>query len=274
MKSPTQYTPSGIAIYGTGGSNVLIVLPGGPGMSSDLYRQKLTGFVQGPNIVFWDYRGTGKSKVSGKFGFSHDYKDLIDVIEHLKPRNISFLAHSYGGLLAIKYAVEHPKKLKKLIMVSTAASFKDAQLDAAQNIKKNLGVKGIKKYMRLFKIVTAPGRQEKAEGELRKIEAKNQLDNPSPEACSEFALHSDINYDTVVKHQDWIKINMTNRLTHVRAKTLVVASIKDIIVPIKYTRVLADNIPDANLVKFSRSGHWLFWEEKKKFRRVVTKFLR
>jgi len=62
-------TPNGIAIYKIGKGEPILIIPGGPGVSSKLYRGYLAPLSAKWTLIFWDYRGTGKSALptDGKF---------------------------------------------------------------------------------------------------------------------------------------------------------------------------------------------------------------
>ena len=117
-------TKSGLAVYMIGiGKIPLIVIPGGPGASSKLYRRYLGPLGERHRLVFWDYRGTGNSKPTTAFGFAHDHADLKEVIQSLNAPRVSLLAHSYGGVHAVKLASENTHLIDKLILVSTSPHF-------------------------------------------------------------------------------------------------------------------------------------------------------
>lgn len=117
LNKPTHYTSGGIAIWRVGTGAPLLVIAGGPAASSQLYRKYLAALAQRRQLIFFDYRGTGNSRDPGVYGFDEDQADLISVIKTMKLQQFSILAHSYGGLHAIKFAAENPDRIQKLILV-------------------------------------------------------------------------------------------------------------------------------------------------------------
>src|SRR4051794_22884344 len=61
-------TKSGLQVYEIGNGFPLIILPGGPGFSSLVYRQQLQSLATHSKLIFWDYRGTGLSDGFKDFG--------------------------------------------------------------------------------------------------------------------------------------------------------------------------------------------------------------
>lgn len=275
MESPTYITKSGIAVYSTGEAGTpIVVIPGGPGASSKLYRRYLIELASKRKLIFWDYRGTGRSKEIGSHGFNEDHKDLLEVIDSLSTDKISLLAHSYGGVHALKFASEKPTIVQDLILVSTSPSFIDSSRTAQSLKRKNIGEKDFTTMASTFgKIAKANYPKEMADT-LSAIEAKNQLLNPSPQSIKEFVDDSELNYRSVRETAGWVELNSRVSLPKITARTLVLASEQDIVVPPRYSQEISSTIPNAQLIMFQQSRHWSFWEENKTFITIVSDFLR
>jgi 3-oxoadipate enol-lactonase len=71
-----------------------------------------------------DYRGTGKSsKPSIDYSTRMFCDDAVAVLDDLNVKDAIVLGHSMGGRIAQLMALEHPERVKKLILASTGASF-------------------------------------------------------------------------------------------------------------------------------------------------------
>lgn len=105
--------------------NVLVAIHGGPGMSSDY----VTGLEQiaGPDlaVVLYDQRGTGRSTSPSEDASSYamlEYvRDLEALREHIGAPSMHLLGHSWGGVLAMRYATVHPQRVRSLVLVSSGA---------------------------------------------------------------------------------------------------------------------------------------------------------
>lgn len=76
------------------------------------------------SFLSFDFRGHGKS--SGKiteFGVDDWFKDLNNIINNLKIKNIILIGSSLGGWIAMSYALTYPRKVKKLIGLAPAPDF-------------------------------------------------------------------------------------------------------------------------------------------------------
>lgn len=105
------------------GSNVLIVLHGGPGADYASY-MNLSELSDEYFIVLWDQRGSGLSeRVSDKsLSVNNFIKDLEEISSHFSPdHQFALLGHSWGGAFAAAYVDEYPNRVNKLILIEPMA---------------------------------------------------------------------------------------------------------------------------------------------------------
>lgn len=268
----TAHSKSGITTYTIGQGPMLLVLGGGPGVSSQLYQHHLRPLAKERTLVFFDYRGTGRSRGGPPSSFKNDHLDLLEVISQLATEKVGILAHSYGGIHALKYAAAHPHRVTDLILISTATAFSQVGKDARMAKAKRLGESKMAEQAALFgALFQAPDNVAIAQ-KVSRIEAYNQFLSPTTQQISLF-VGAGINYKVAMENQDWVGLDFTSLLSQIKARTLVVFSTKDIIVAPKYSRALARGIPHAKRLELSRSGHWCFIEEPEAFFSTVGRFL-
>ncbi|MGH7853848.1 MAG: alpha/beta fold hydrolase, partial [Candidatus Binatia bacterium] len=71
----------------------------------------------------FDYRGTGKSsKTVQKYSIRMFTDDAAALLDHLHVEQAIVCGHSMGGVVAQLLAIEHPRKVKKLILASSGAA--------------------------------------------------------------------------------------------------------------------------------------------------------
>lgn len=83
--------------------------------------RNLAGF--GIRLVIPDQRGHGLSGVGTDEDYTHKrwINDVRQLAQHLGLLRFSLLGHSYGGFLALEYALRWPGSLTHLILVGTSA---------------------------------------------------------------------------------------------------------------------------------------------------------
>ncbi len=83
-------------------------------------------------VTIYDLRGHGRSEVT-ESGYTpcEMAGDLLALLDHLGIRKAHFLAHSFGGIVALKLACLVPDRISSLILA-------DTHVTAIRNIQKNL----------------------------------------------------------------------------------------------------------------------------------------
>lgn len=94
--------------YGRESESPVLVLHGGPGAHHDYLLPQFLRLAQQHDLVFYDQRGGGRSRVAGSVhvGWQHHVLDLSRVIEELSLLPLTIVGYSWGALLALLYSVE------------------------------------------------------------------------------------------------------------------------------------------------------------------------
>jgi proline iminopeptidase len=94
--------------YGRVGAPVLLVLHGGPGAHHDYLLPQLLTLGDEYELVFYDQRGGGRSKTDDRepITWRTHVADLDQVVGELEIEPLSLLGYSWGGLLALLFAIE------------------------------------------------------------------------------------------------------------------------------------------------------------------------
>ena len=91
------------------------------GLSGNLYSwDKLSQYLhsKGYSVYAYDLRGRGFStKERIEYGFLNHIEDLRKIIEHYKLKKVILLGHSFGAMLAVRFAIHFPELVKGLILM-------------------------------------------------------------------------------------------------------------------------------------------------------------
>jgi 3-oxoadipate enol-lactonase len=80
-------------------------------------------FARDHKVIVFDYRGTGKSsKTVQKYSIKMFTADAAALLDHLNVEQAIVCGHSMGGVVAQLLALDHPHKVKKLILASSGAA--------------------------------------------------------------------------------------------------------------------------------------------------------
>lgn len=102
----------------------VLVLSGGPGTDSSYMRARgaLDRLAKSRTLVFYDQRGTSRSSDSdGSETIAKYVEDIESILDAIGAAEVDLLGHSFGGYLAIAYTARHPRRVRGLILVDSAA---------------------------------------------------------------------------------------------------------------------------------------------------------
>ncbi|HLB37118.1 MAG TPA: alpha/beta fold hydrolase [Gemmatimonadales bacterium] len=117
---------NGVSLFtrSVGSGPDVIVLHGGPGAHHDYLLPHFDLLATGRRLRYYDQRGGGRSPVGRDtaVGWREQVADLDALITHWTATPATLLGYSWGGLLALLYAVHHPDRVGRLALVSPAAA--------------------------------------------------------------------------------------------------------------------------------------------------------
>ncbi len=179
---------------------------------------------------------------------------MDDFINSLSLERFFILAHSFGGRVAIKFAVSHPERINSLILCASAG------------IKPKPGLKTRITFWlaRIGNAVFTPKHLKRFKNGARNL------------------------FYVALRNKDYVKANGTMKktikkvleedlisdLAEIKTKTLLVWGEADKMVPVKYARIFKDNIKDSELEILPKIGHSPHLEIPEILAEIVTNFLK
>lgn len=118
-----------IQTFGEKSSEPLLFLHGGPGFNS--YNFEVTtarrladsGFF----MIVYDRRGEGNSvDTSAKYTFEESIRDINFLLDSFNLEKSSLIGHSFGGMLAIKFAEVNPNRIKNIYLVGAPLNLQNS----------------------------------------------------------------------------------------------------------------------------------------------------
>ena len=106
------------------GSEVVIVLHGGPGMPHEYYHPMMSNLSRYAKVVYFDRRADMASQRDKHNPVT--VAEMADDVEALRQalgtERVTLLGHSFGTTIALNYALRYPDHTRRLILVSGAAT--------------------------------------------------------------------------------------------------------------------------------------------------------
>jgi proline iminopeptidase len=110
----------------------VIVLHGGPDFDHGYLLPDLDRFADTLRLIYYDQRGRGRSAEHVRpedVTLASDVEDIDRVRRHFRFEAPALLGHSWGAVIALEYALRHPTRVSRLILMNPApASASDVGL--------------------------------------------------------------------------------------------------------------------------------------------------
>lgn len=264
----------------------LLLLNGGPGMSHE-YFECMDSFLPGAEIeyIYYDQLGTGFSDNPNDTTF-WDLPRYVEEVEqvrkalNLTKENFYLLGHSWGGILAMQYALKYQDNLKGLIVSNMMAS--------------------CPKYGEYSKVLEKQ-LDPKVLVQIRELEAKKDYTNPKymellmanyynqhilrlpvnqwPEPVNR--AFSRLNSSLYITMQGPSELGISGKLTHwdvsnqlknIAIPTLVIGAKYDTMDP-KFMEWMAQQFPKGSYLYCAKGSHMAMYDDQETYMNGLIKFL-
>jgi len=109
----------------------VVVLHGGPEFDHSYLLPDVDRLSDSLRLIYYDQRGRGNSAENVRpedVTIQSEVEDLETLRKHFQLESVAVLGHSWGGLLAMEYAIRHQKRISHLILMNTAPASRDDNL--------------------------------------------------------------------------------------------------------------------------------------------------
>lgn len=212
-----------------------------------------------------DFRDQGLSdKYEEDYDISIHVDDLRALLTELNiNEKIHLLGVSYGGMVAMLFALKYPELLSSLILSNTVArvtNYLQAVSDLWEEAAKfNNGKLFFKLSMPLI---------YSDDFYNRRLDWLKEREKTFDGLLDESWFESLIRLSKSSKEFD-----VTDKIGQIQLPTLLIAGNRDIITPVYEMNKIAEQIPDAKMVIIERAGHASFYEKMDEFNSAVLGFI-
>lgn len=258
----------------------VFIVHGGPGMDHTYLLSAMNELADTHRLIYYDQRGSGKSDAElncESINMDNFVEDLEKLRLAFKYEKITLIGHSWGGLVALEYAMQHPQHLQSLILMnSTPASTKQIE-----HYYENLD-----------------HRLEPISDQLATLESSSEFNKRAPEAISHY-LHlilqkyfwdetkckllprsicrqTAANFSTIggLMETDYLAdFDIREEIAKITCPTLVIHGDFDPI-PEKYADEIHQAIKGSQYLLIARCGHFPFIEQPYALFRAINSFLK
>jgi pimeloyl-ACP methyl ester carboxylesterase len=253
--------------YDTSGEGRPVVLLMGIGYDSSLWGlHQVPAFSRSAYTVTLDNRDSGRSsRCRADYEIADMADDVVAVLDDLGLKRASVVGISMGGMIALDLALAHPERVDRLVLSGTGAATARAMFDpiSSWSFVKRHDDNGLafaaQQLVWLFS--TDFARDHAAVDQTLTMLGQN----PHPMDADAYERQA----------AAYVKHDVADRLSEIRAPTLVIAGERDRLTPPWICREVADGIEGARfeLVGGPGSSHVLPLERPEDFNEIVTTFL-
>lgn len=257
------------------GPAVVLLHGGGPGASGvSNFSRNIDALARDFRVIVPDLPGYGRSTkgVDGSDPFGYLANGIRSLINHLGIGRAHLVGNSYGGACALRLALDTPDRVDKLVLMGPGGVGTTRALPTAglQNLLSYYGGDGpsreklgtfIRQYL-VYEGNSVPAEvidSRYASSIDPEVVANPPLRRPSGLLALRTLWRMDFTRDS--------------RLAQLRTPTLVVWGAADKVNRPAGGRILADTMPNCDLVLASNAGHWVQWERADFFNDLTHSFL-
>jgi 3-oxoadipate enol-lactonase len=244
--------------YDMSGRGHSLVLIHGAWASHEWWRWQVPELSKKYKVLSLDVRGHGQSSpLKAAYSVSGFTRDLDILLKKVGIDETVLVGWSMGGIISMEYYLNHPSKVKALILIATRGH-RNSQM------KRRIRFQYLQARLNLFMDLASPRKYDRAaqrfpgEGERVRKEVQKMLSSSAPKEVFDWVM-ADLtknprnNYFEVAKSiLDW---GAGEELRKIGAPTLIMVGERDDRTPPYFSRLLHTGIPNSKLVIVQDAGH-------------------
>lgn len=252
---------------------VVIALHGGGGIGS-LEEPKATfgPLADEYRVIVFDARGCGRSEAVEPYSHEQWAADVDALREWAGAASITVAGGSYGGFIALEYAVRYPDRVDAVILRDTAPDGTKLSL-AFENARNQDRIEV--KWDDFNRYWTG---QIRDDADLKQCWADmiglydHTYDPERSAARVEAGFYRHEAHNWCFQH-NWNNYDVKQQLPSVTVPMLVTVGRYDWVVPVSCSETIAELAPNSELVIFEESGHSPQFEERELFQQTIRDFM-
>ena len=259
----------------------VVMLHGNPTWSF-YYRNLVQGLSDSFRAIVPDHIGCGLSEKPSPKHYGYRLKNRVDDLECFLDKlglrdGITLVVHDWGGMIGMAYAARHPGRIRRIVVMNTAAFLKPhgKNLPIRLKIIRNLRAFAVPAVlgMNLFArgaLIMAPGKKLEKDVKKGLIAPYNTWKNRM--ATLKFVqdiplVKTDPSYALAEETEKKLPL-----LSHV--PMLILWGRHDFVFDRSYLSLWRQRFPEAEVHLFEKAGHYILEDEWRNILPIIRKFLR
>jgi pimeloyl-ACP methyl ester carboxylesterase len=252
--------------YETHGDGEPLLIHPGFGSTTTLFFANTPALAERFRVIIFDPRGSGRSGATAPPNptMALFADDAVAVMRHAGAERAHVFGTSFGGMVAQHIALLHPERVRGLVLACTTPGGSAHVLPPAEKITTFMAASSIEDPAAAVRSTyplhysDAFAAEQDAAITQRAIDTAHLRSTPEGRAIQLAAVQA---HDTA------------DRLSEIAAPTLVAHGDDDGIVPVENARIIAERIPNAELLIFTGARHIFFVECADALNAAIIEFL-
>lgn len=231
-------------------------------MDHTMYAPQFEELPDDHRCIAWDMRGHGESDCPpAPWTMQDSVVDLIRFIEEVGAAPCHLVGMSWGGMQAVRLALQREDLVRSLVLIDTSADAEDPET--------------AEQYRAFQTIIAEQGlTDELVEATLPIFYAEKYLSNEPDGVAVHIRRAKDMPADALVEGLRALleRNSVIDRLGEIRVPALVIHGEEDAAIPMAQAEAMARGIPDAELVRVPEAGHTTPLEAPEAVSRALREF--
>jgi pimeloyl-ACP methyl ester carboxylesterase len=246
-----------------GQGDPLLLVPG-LGVTCRTWDPVLPELARHFTLVMVDNRGLGKSSPKRPPRTTADYStDLVELLDKLNLDRAHVMGLSLGGIISQRFAVDHPSRVERLVLVSCADRFSPYLRQTALMLKHALLRFKWHEFARAMELLGSAPEYIDANERLIEQRIRDKCDGVDVDRRS-----------VATQLRCLVSSELSPEDYKILGPTLVIAGEDDRLIPAFYAKQMADKIPGSKFVSLPHCGHNPFQERPDEVVPRIVEFLK
>ena len=218
----------------------------------------------GYRVISHDFQGQLKSdKPDGPYTFATHCAQAKALFEHLGVEKVNLVGTSYGGEMAMYYAFTYPEMVETISVIDSVSELDNVLAGFLKGWKTLCDTNDGEAFFNGM-IPSIYGNEFITQNAEMLAERATALKaNPNG-----YLQGQKILYDTFLD-----QVQMTERLSEITCPSLIICGQEDILKPVKFSKILADNIPNSEYIILPNCGHVAIFEKPLELESAIFGFI-
>ena len=256
----------------------IVIVHGGPGFDHSYFLPQMAELATDHRLVFYDQRVSGRSSADlapDQITLENFIEDIEALRQFLGVERIHLMGHSFGGMLAMQYAVRHPERLSSLILVNTTAASSEYAGQVNQLLSQRLSPEARQRQAELAGSEAFQRGDPEAIQQFMKILISANFHDPAKVEELNLSFPADFlkrSERLQALTPDLTAYDIYDRLGEIRCPTLILRGDSEVL-PEDATVRIRDAIPGSEMRVLVDCGHFPFVECNDQLQAALREFL-